>query len=74
MILIGNTYSYENSEQETIDDSIMDSYIIKHTRFFDDQNSIMKKSFNVKSRSFLKNHRSDSAETYFNWAAKTQRK
>ncbi len=74
MFLIGNTYSYENSEQETSDDSSMDTYISKHKRFFNDRHLIMKRPSNVKSRSSLKNIRSDSAETYFNWAEKTQRK
>jgi hypothetical protein len=74
MFLIDNTYSYENSEQETSDDNSMDTYISKHKRFINDQHVIMKRPFNVKSRSSLKNIRSDSAETYFNWAEKTQRK
>jgi len=57
-----------------MDDIIMESPPSKPIPSFIDQNLPMDKSIDLEIPSFLNNRRSESAEKYFSWARKANRK
>jgi hypothetical protein len=72
--LIGKTYSLENDEQDTMDDIVMEPQSIKDTPVLVDENPSMDNPIDIQTSAFLNNRRSESAEKYFDWVRKTQRK
>jgi hypothetical protein len=73
-LLIGKTYSLENDEQDTMDDIVMEPQSIKDTPVLVDENPSMDNPIDIQTSAFLNNRRSESAEKYFDWVRKTQRK
>jgi hypothetical protein len=57
-----------------MNDIIMEPHIDKQSPSFTDEYSSMDKPTDLKIPSFLNNRRSESAEKYFDWIKKTQRK
>ncbi len=71
---IDKTYSYEYDEQETINDIALESHMIKPSPFLMDQYAPTDKLVNIEPSVFPSHLRSESAEKYFDWVKKTQRK
>ncbi len=66
----GKSYSYENDELESMSDIIVEPSMI-------DSNPSLNNQYPIKhfeTPTYLNHRRSESAEKYFGWARKTQRK
>ncbi len=73
-IYIGKTSSFETDEEERMNDIIMEPRIGKQSQSFIDQYLQMDNPKDLEIPSLLNNRRSESAEKYFGWSKKIQRK